>query len=88
MVDFSRQAQELLGMADVHQDQRLSRGVGKGPDHLEAAPVGVEHAAFRKPEPSGKIFFEQDGPLIGEESKGVPLLAAGSPRDPRSRETG
>jgi hypothetical protein len=81
VIDLSGQLEQLLGMGDVHEDERLAGGIGEDPDHLEAAPEGVEHAAFRKPELTGKVFFEQDGPLIGEEGKGVLPFTAGSPRE-------
>ena len=79
VIDLPGQLEQLLGVSDVHEDQRLAGGVGEGSDHLEAAPEGIQHAAFREPEYAGKVLFEQDGPLIGEKGKGVLPVVAGSP---------
>ena len=51
-------------------------GLGKIPITLRRPRRVLSTLPFAEPELTGKVLFEQDGPLIGEEGKGVLPLAA------------
>jgi len=85
VVDPAAEAEQLLGVGDVHQDQGLAGGVGEGSDYPQGPLQGGHGAAGRKAERAGQPGLDQDSPLVGE--KGDRVLE-GSRRAPLEGDPG